>query len=166
MWRELFDEYLATSYNGGDCEFIINEGCDNGQIEYMVSQFKCRQTHELVSIYRDCDGFGVLHEVGYVECFLPASSKLQGVIEKAALWFAETHEDIANRFLPIYDWNDGNFTGYLRGESGTLEDESVYTFYHDMYYHEEGQSWDEFIIYEESSFEKFILRVIEDVLNA
>lgn len=98
---------------------------------------------ELVDLYRTCNGFG---KVG-AHCkirYLVSSDQVPDFAHGIRDFFRPTHPSIASAFLPVFDWSNGDGTGYLWDTEGSLI-KGLWTFEHESYRRKRNQLWTEFM---------------------
>ncbi|BCX48529.1 cell wall assembly/cell protein, KNR4 [Haloferula helveola] len=109
---------------------------------------------EFKELYSEYDGFGTSRD-GETDWFFLPISKLPEHASEIRDWFQETHPELAKRFVPFVDWGNGDASGYVFSETGTLLP-GIFIFEHESYEFEEDQGWEEFLIPVDSSIRAFL----------
>lgn len=110
--------------------------------------------NEFKQLYSEYDGFGTSRE-GETDWFFLPISKLPEHASEIRDWFQETHPELAKRFVPFVDWGNGDASGYVFSETGTLLP-GIFIFEHESYEFEDDQDWEEFLIPVDSSIRAFL----------
>ena len=110
--------------------------------------------NEFKQLYSEYDGFGTSSD-GETNWFFLPISKLPEHASEVRDWFQETHPEHAKRFVPFVDWGNGDATGYVFSETGTLLP-GIFIFEHESYEFEEDQDWEEFLIPVDSTIRAFL----------
>lgn len=103
---------------------------------------------DLIAVYQECNGFGV-KEGGEVEWLLMPIENLQDFIARYRSTWEETHPLMASKFVPVFDWGNGDVSGYLPLEIDATN--AIYTWDHELYEYDAAQDWREFLVETESS---------------
>lgn len=113
---------------------------------------------DLIAVYQECNGFGV-KEGDEVEWLLMPIEKLQDFVANCRSTWEETHPLMASKFVPVFDWGNGDVSGYLPLEIAPAN--TIYTWDHELYEYDAAQDWREFLVETESSIED-LLSVVSD----
>lgn len=116
------------------------------ELSAMERQLGIEFPQEFRDLYSTFNGIGLTSsdatEVEYWN-FLPLHM-IPDFAETIRNWFRETHPDAAARFVPFYDWKNGDGLGYLFDENG-IAIPGLCNFEHELYGFDEDQDLDEFL---------------------
>lgn len=153
-WYTLVSKFHAQ--DNSDCpeSLVLGDSNSLSDIAKIETRIGYTLPKEFKSFYTEYDGFGTNSEEG-TDWFITPIESIQSTTDEARDWFAETHPDLAKRFVAFIDWGCGDYCGYLFTDDGDALD-GIYTFEHESYEFEDDQDWAEFIQPLDSSLKDFL----------
>lgn len=159
-WKKIVTEYYKSDASL-DAESIVF-GSPSTDIQILLLKENCPfLPDETIDLYRECNGFGCM-ENGIMEWLLIPIESIDHFKKEVCSIFAITHPDLARNYVPIFDWGDGNVSGYLNKKLSNRK--NIYTFEHESYKSDSTQKWGEFISLDYTSLKKLFSYRID--LNA
>lgn len=131
-WKALIENFFANSDPEGTFARLTPPGCDDKAIDHAESEIGLQFPPELREFYQHYDGIGLGDETIDIPRFIPSIAILPQFVADARSSISSTHQDIATRYLPFIDWGNGDSSGYLYNQDGSLF-EFVVVFSHEHY---------------------------------
>jgi len=128
---------------GSDPAYVIQEK-DPNYLTQLENQLGSSFPDEISKLYAEFDG---VYQLPSSDCpdggwIIPKSSEI-AIFSKENNWFSETHPDLASSFL-IVMYLDGDAVGYIK--DNTYWNSQIYDFLHEMYFYEDSQDRNEFLV--------------------
>lgn len=149
--KVMVDSYMNNSFSGS---LITGSGASIQELLFVENELKIKLPQELLDLYRIYNGFGVETKDGKFWALHPLSGYVEFILGIRDS-FSTTHPKAAERFLPVFDWNDGDAVGYLLNNDGTFK-VGLYEFSHDDYEYSSKQPVSEFIARCDESIGSFL----------
>ncbi|MEO0416567.1 MAG: SMI1/KNR4 family protein [Verrucomicrobiota bacterium] len=106
---------------------------------------------DVFSFYLQMNGYGLEHcEKEISTWFVIPADQIADVKAELADEM-EMHPELAKDFIPVIDWDNGDYEGFIKGEPKTL-----FSFEHEFYDFDAEQPVDEFLEPTEETFFEFI----------
>ena len=155
-WNSLVNSFLRSANPSGEFRPIVRLGASPEAIAGTERKLGIPIPEELRSFYLRCNGMGLACDDEPDEPrLIPPVEELPSTAAACRGWFAETHSDLASRFLPFLDWENGDFMGYLLQSDGTYHP-FLATFCHELYKCTSTQDANEFLERGPSSLAEFL----------
>lgn len=148
-------EDLVAGYMGlnPEAEWVLMPGSVDGGCEVVLSIFGEPPPEDFQRLYKRCDGIGVRRGDDVEWHFVPTSRLLE-FKEVIEAWYVDTHPYLINCFLPLFDWNTGDASGFVM-ENGKWS-KYVYEFSHEDYIEDPSSGWKGFFTTEKFGLLGFI----------
>ncbi|PQO46977.1 SMI1/KNR4 family protein [Blastopirellula marina] len=144
-WKSIIEAFFENSDPTNEFRHLANPGASAEAIEAAEKQLGISLPEELRDFYLCFNGVGMAGEDESDEPrFIRPVEMLPAFINESRSSFAGTHSELASRFLPFIDWDNGDATGYLLQQDGTLFPGLV-TFEHETYHYDATQDAEEFM---------------------
>ncbi len=144
-WKHLVDGFFLNSDPNAEFRHIANPPASTAEVSETERKIGISLPAELRSFYCAYNGIGLSHgDEPDTPRFIRPVNELPEFITSGRSWFAETHPNVALRFVPFLDWENGDVMGYLFNEDGSLNPFLV-TFLHEEYNGTPSQDPDEFL---------------------
>ena len=144
-WKSLVDTFFLKSDPNGDFRHIAKPPATADLIAATEAKIGVSIPDDLRSFYLCYNGIGLAggDEPDTPRLILPVED-LPDFIAQGRSRFSDMHPDLASRFLPFLDWENGDVMGYLFQKDGALYPFLV-TFMHEQYSFNSSQDAEDFL---------------------
>jgi len=154
-WNDLIKKWNIKNRKDDPDSLIVGNPIGNFNFSLVEKDLGLILPDELRSLYRNCNGFG-FREKGRVYWFVPPINSLKDMLDDFKSKVSKMHPDLASSYLPVIDWGNGDYTGYLYDGNENAKSR-LYTFYHEYYDYDSDQYYGEFMLMGHDS--------LQDLLN-
>jgi hypothetical protein len=154
-WKNIVRDNHKRADPENENPLVLQAPASPHQIKAFQELFGPAASAELQDLYRQMNGYGIDGTKEGIMWEIVPTEKLPVLLRESRYWIKKTHPDLAEKFFPFYDWNCGDFSGYLLSEDGTLL-KGIYTFWHEDYENDKKQDSSEFMHALDDSLEDFV----------
>lgn len=156
-WNALILAHHAAAHADGDFELIASPGATDEAINQLASELRVSFPDEFASLYTAADGWGCYPagQPAEVSWLFRPLEQIPQFCEAIRAWFADTHPEFTDRFVPFIDFDNGDGLGYFYEANGTIM-EGLFCFEHEAYEADEAQDINEFVTSAPISIRQFI----------
>ncbi|MGD1978068.1 MAG: SMI1/KNR4 family protein [Akkermansiaceae bacterium] len=152
-WRELIS--TKFEFDRDDYTLVLGEESPSDAIQEIEKALGLSFPKELISLYREVNGFGLADDEGIVSWAIPRLEEMASFVARIRDWIGTAHPEVASRFLPVFDWGDGSAIGFLQSPRGRWFG-SLYQFEHDLMSGDPEQDLHSFMTLSSRSVRHFI----------
>ena len=144
-WTTILKERHRRNHPRTKHQLFLGEPAQDDQMKRVEQYLGLPIPEDLASLYRHYNGVGIRSNENEISWEIPPLYKLKEI--HSSFVFVETHLELHERYLPFFDWANGDYIGYLYDRNG--EWPRLYGFYHERYYLDMNQAWEGFMEDEE-----------------
>lgn len=143
-WNKAAKHFFEISDPTGAFFHCAKEGNDLETISKIEAKIGVGFPDELRDFYQHFNGLGMSEDESELPRFIPPVEHLPELVKSARSWLSKTHSQLAARYLPVVDWENGDSSGYLLDENGVYLPH-FFIFNHELYQDDAEQDGSEFL---------------------
>lgn len=156
-WTQILNRHHAVAHAEDGYKLATQPGVSGADLDRLSDLLGINLPDEFREFYMTSNGFGVATDDNPNDAcwlFRPLED-LPNFIDSVRSSFSETHPDLASRFFPFIDWDNGDGMGYLT-ETTDIILPGLFCFEHESYAYSADQDPDEFISVIPVTIEEFL----------
>lgn len=158
-WISLFKAKYEQDFKNDGYFLFFPEPRELKAIRIALSEVFFVIPNEIEDFYLQSNGVKIVSGENGKENALwhiPPISQLKEFVYSGKDWMLETHPDIAQRFVPIISWFNGDYAGYLLSEDlSSLE--GFFEFNHEVFDFDECQNYKDFLKFIGDDFRRVLM---------